>query len=686
MRSFFEPRRLAVVGVSDRPGNLGGNIIHNLLQWGFSGDLVALGKSTCTVHGVPVTAPPDSVPDGVDLGCLLTPAHSVPDLVRAFGERGTRALVIQAGGFGELGADGRSLGARVLELARRYDMRLIGPNGLGTLDARSGLCLPFARMRRLPPGPVSLVSQSGGVLFAYLRELEAAGLGLARCASVGNKLDVDAADLVRHFGGHAETEVIALYLEDIRRGRALMEAAAAAGKPVVLHKSNRSSTASRVAASHTASLASDYDVARAAARRAGIALVDDLAGAFTAIQAFLLPPLRGRRVAVVSRSGGHAVIAADACVASGLELPSFPESLLDDLRRHVRAGVIRLANPLDLGDLWDVDVLQRVVERIAALDSVDAVVYVHVAISPEDIDLPLSLARHAATVSRRTAKPVAFCLHGWRDITSKIAAAVDFPLFDQVEDAVEAVAVRARYDLRGGPGPRPPAPELDRPAEGAPVPLTDCLELLARHEVPMVPTLVAPTPGAAAAAAMRLPGPYVAKLLSPQAVHKTDVGAVRLGLSADEIQDACNQMERGLRSGVPEATVEGFALQELQPDGLELIVGFRRDPAFGPVIAVGLGGTLVEVLRDVSLGLAPLTADMAGELLGELQGQALLAGTRGAPSLDVDALVDLVVRFSRLAAAAEESLLDMELNPVRVWHTGCLALDVRATRVSPTKG
>ena len=664
-----------MVGVSDRPGNLGANVVRNLLDWGYDGELVALGRAACTVHGVPVLAPLDAVPDGVELGCLLTPARTVPGLVRALGERGTRSVVVQAGGFAELGDDGRSLGDDVLAAARSHGVRIVGPNGLGTIDARSGLCLPFARLRRLPPGAVSLVSQSGGVLFAYLRELEAAGLGLARAASVGNKLDIDAADLVRHLAGHGPTKVIALYLEDVRRGRALVEAVAAAGKPVILHKSNRSAATGRAAASHTASLLSDYAVVEAAARQAGIVLVDSVADSFTAIRAFLLPPLRGRRIAVVSRSGGHAVIAADACVRHGLELPPLPESLLDDLRRHVRAGVIRLSNPLDLGDLWDLDALQRVVERLAAHDGIDGVVFVHVAISPADGAVLRRLAEHVGEVSRRTAKPVAFCFHGWKDVSSEVLAAAGLPVFDAVEEAVEALALRARYDLRGAP---PPAAALETAPDRRPVPLRACMELLQRHGIPMWTTRVARDVEEARALVAHLPGPFAAKLLSPQAVHKSDIGAVRLRLSADQVSAACEEMAADLRARLPHAEIEGFALQPLAPHGLELIVGFRRDPGFGPVVAVGLGGTLVEVLRDVSLRLAPVTAAEARGMLDELRGSALLAGARGAPPADIAALADLVARVSGLAVEAADELLELELNPVRVWEEGCAALDVRA--------
>ncbi len=677
--AFFEPRSVAVVGASDRPGNLAANVVRNLQEWGYEGRILPAGPRPGRVHGVEVCAPPERLPEGIDLASVLTPARTVPDLVDVLGARGVRALAVQCAGFDEHGAEGGALAQEVLARARSHGMRVVGPNCLGTISAGNGLCIPFARVRRVPAGPVAVLSQSGGMLFAYLRELEDVRLGLSRAASFGNKLDVDEADLVRWLGGDDATRVIIAYLEDVRRGRALLEAAAACGKPLVVHKGSRSPAVRRVAASHTAALAGDHAVLAAAARQAGIVLVDTVTDAFTAARAFLLPPPRGRRVAVISRSGGHAVLAADACADHGLSLPPLPDDLLADLESRVRAGVIRLANPLDLGDLWDVDAYLDVVERVAALERVDALVFLFVAISPVDLEVPRRVAEHVAGVCRRTGKPISFCFQSWNDIGRELVRRVDFPVFHHVEEAVAALGYLADRHLGDEPVSRP-SPEVGAPGAAAPLPLARCLELLAAHGVPMVETRLAADPAAAAREAAALAGPLVAKLLSPAAVHKTDVGAVRLGLEGpDAVRAACEAMGMRLERELPGAPVEGFAVQPQVPAGVEVIVGFRRDRAFGPVVVVGLGGTLVEVLADVALRVAPVDHGQARAMLRELSGRALLEGVRGAPPADLDALADLVVRVSELAAAAPEEVAELELNPVlvRPEGQGCVAVDVR---------
>ena len=685
-----------MVGVSQRPDNLASNIVLNLQRWGFEGQVLPVGRSGGTVHGLRVLRSVEQLPRGVDLACVLTPAASVPGLVSQLGDRGVRAVNIQSSGFSELSAGGRQLSQLLLAAARARQVRIIGPNCIGTMDARHRLSTPFSVMQPMDPGPVTVISQSGGVLFSYLRDLLDESLGLARAVSFGNKLDVDEADLLRHLAHHPHTRVIGLYLEDIRAGRALMEAAAACPKPVVLHKSNRGPLSHGIAASHTASLMSDHAVVCSAAQQAGIVTVDSTSEALNAYKALLMPPLRGRRIAVVSRSGGHAVIAADCCQRHGFELPPFPEELLADLRRHVRAGVTRMGNPLDLGDLWEMQTYEQILERVAALDGIDGLVFLFVAISGVEQGVFVQLTERVARVARRVGKPVAFCFMSWRDNLRQVCQQAQrrldpqYPVFADVEQAVDALGLLWRHGV-GGARPRragAPALTVSQSAESPggtaadvlarpPLTLPACLELLERYQVPMVPTRVGPAAHAVALAA-ELGFPVALKLLSPQIVHKTDAGAVRLGLAtADEVSRACEQMAR--RAAELGATLEGFALQPMVSGGLELIVGIRRDPAFGPVVLVGLGGTLVEVLADVVLRVAPVEPPGALQMLEQLAGAPLLRGARGAAPADRQALAELIAAVSRLAVA-EPTIEELELNPVLVQQQGrgCLALDVRA--------
>jgi acyl-CoA synthetase (NDP forming) len=681
LEAFFAPRSVAVVGVSDRPQNLGSNIVANLASWGFAGAVYAVGRGGGRVHGLQVLPDVEQLPRGVDLACVLTPAATVPGIVEALGRRGVRAVCVESSGFGELDDSGLALSREVSRAIRRHDMRLIGPNCLGTFATDSRLCCSFAGIRPLRAGPVGLVSQSGGVLFSYLRDLDESCLGLSRAASIGNKLDVDEVDLIHHLDRHPQTRVICLHLEDIRRGRALMEAAAGCSKPIVLHKVNRSPLTRTIAASHTASLLADHAVVEAAARQAGMVAVEDTSAALLAANALLLPPLRGRRIAVVSRSGGHAVIAADACAARGFELPPLPGSLLDALRARLRAGVIRLGNPLDLGDLWDIDAYRAILEQIAALELVDGIVFVAVQISAVDPAVHRRIATHVAEVSRNAQKPIALCYMSWRETARQLGQEVDWPQFAFVEDAVSALALLRDHHLRQSP-PRPSPPEVARRTTGGaePMALEDCLSLLRRFELPLAESRVAEDPERAARAARTVGFPVVVKLLSPEVVHKSDVGGVALGLkSAAQVRRACHGMAEQIAARRPEARISGYLVQAQADPGLELIVGFRRDPVFGPAVLVGLGGTLVEVLRDVALRVAPVTADDARSMLSELSGAPRLEGARGAAPLDTPALCRLIERFSRLALEEQETLLELEINPVILYPEGrgCVIVDVR---------
>ena len=676
---FFRPNGIAVVGVSDRPTNVGRHIVENLLDWGYQGTLVGVGRGGGSIRGVPVVPDVDDIPDGIDLAAIVMPARLVPALIEGLGRRGVRAATIESSGFQELGAAGRVLGAQVLEIARRHGMRLIGPNGLGTIGARARVCTPFAPLHPQPVGSVALVCQSGGMMFTFLRDLDDERLGLSHAVSFGNRMDVDESELVEYLGTDPDVRVICMYLESVRRGRALMAAVARCPKPVVLQKANRSELARTAAMSHTASLANDHAVVAAAARQSGLVCVNTAREAMTAVKGVQLPPVRGRRVAIVSRSGGHGVIAADACERYGFELPPLPEAALARVRSHVRADVIRLGNPLDLGDMWDVAAYELVLRDIAESDEIDALVFVHTVISLSDPDLPLRVARSAAAVCRETGKPIAACFYSWAGAGRRIAREAGFPVFDHVEEAVEALARNLEHHEAAR---RPPPHALSGAAAerswevAEPLELSRCLALCEQHGIPFVSTAVAETAAMAARQAARLGFPVAVKVNSLEVVHKSDVGGVALGLSSsEEVLAACARMQEDL-------SAPAFSVHAMARPGLELIVGTRYDRVFGPVVAVGLGGVHVELLRDVALRVAPVSHDEAREMLTELSGYPLMCGFRGGPPLDVDAAGDLIVRVSRLAVEHPE-LVDMELNPVFVYPAGqgCMAVDVRASAV-----
>ncbi len=320
----------------------------------------------------------EHLPETVDLAAVLVPARAVPDIIRQCGEKGIRRIVVESAGFRELGDDRAELEKEIQEALARYGMRMIGPNCIGIINRYTGLAVPFMPMKaEAPPGRVSIFSQSGGVGATMINHCAAEGIGFSKFASIGNKLDVNENDLLAYYLQDPQTDVIFGYLEGIAQGRRLMEIAAGTAKPIVVHKSNRGGAGAVIARSHSASLATDDAVTDAAFRQCGILRVTDQNEGLTAIKGFLLPKMRGRRLAVISRSGGHAVMAADAADEFGFELPPFPEELVKMAESHARAGVIQFHNPMDLGDVFDLELYEKLARQTLARADIDGLLFIH---------------------------------------------------------------------------------------------------------------------------------------------------------------------------------------------------------------------------------------------------------------------------------------------------------------------
>ena len=376
--TFFSPEHVAVIGVSPEPTNLGKNIVKNLLTFGFRGEVLPVGIKEGYVFGRRIYRSVDQIDRPIDMAVILTPAKTVPSILEACGRKGITRAVIEAGGFSETGEDSHELEASCRDTAQRFGIRFIGPNCIGVIHMETGLALPFLPLRNdLPAGPVSIMAQSGGVGLSYLRFCAEENIGLRTFVSMGNKLNVDENDLLEHFIRDEGTGIILVHLEGFRDGRRFLEVASRSDKPVLVHKTNRFSQSARIAYSHTAALSTDDTLVTNALDQAGCVRVNTMADAMDYVKILTLPPLRGTRLGVVSRSGGHAVIAADACAHYGFELPPFPEDFLRRIATHVRAGVIRLQNPLDLGDLFDLAFYETIVDELLGRDDVDGVLLVH---------------------------------------------------------------------------------------------------------------------------------------------------------------------------------------------------------------------------------------------------------------------------------------------------------------------
>jgi acetyltransferase len=684
VRGFFEPESVAVIGVSDRPGNLARAIVLNLQTFGFAGRIQLVGPRGGSFAGLPIHPSVTALPAPADLGVVLAPAATVPDLVEACGQAGIRRLVIESAGFGEKGDDGAVLERALQAAARRHGVRFIGPNCLGVMSMREGLVVPFSPLSDIyPRGGISVLSQSGGVGVAYLSLLAHEGLGLARFASIGNKLDVDECDLLEFLLADERTTHVVMYLEGLGDGRRLLRVLEGAQKPVLVQKANRGVLSRAIAASHTASLAGDDRVIDAALAQVGALRFDDGASLVNGLKALSLPPLRGSRLAVISRSGGHAVQVADACEAAGFALAALEPGLVETIRERSRAGVVRLTNPLDLGDLFDFDAYVDLVAGALAQDDVDGVVFLHTYMGPGEAVASRRLVARLAALGRQCAKPLAMVVVTDPAEQAELRRTAGFPLFAEPTEVIGALAT-----LRAHSRPRP-APVAESAPEVGDVPalLTPCLAagraprvdealaLVAAAGLPAVPGRAVFSATAAARAGRELGMPVAAKLVSGAASHKSDVGGVRLGLGSQAAVRGAAKELLALGEGLG-AERPAVLVQPMAPEGADLILGARRDPCLGVVALVGFGGIFVELLDQVALRVAPVTREQALGMIRGLRCAGLLGGARGRPLLDVDAAADALVRLVALLEAAPE-IREIEVNPFRVLPTGGMALDAR---------
>ncbi len=690
MKGFFHPHSVAVVGVSTSEDNLGRQIAANLQRFAFDGIIHEVGPRGGTLFGRRIYRSVSDIPDHVDLAVILTPARTIPEIMTDCGRKGIRRVVIEAAGFGEYGAEGTRIERQIVDIAARYDMRFIGPNCIGVIHRQNGLCTPFVGLDpAVRRGGISVITQSGGVGVSILNVLNTEGLGLSKMASIGNKLDVDENDLLEYFIEDPETEIICMYLEGIRDGRRLIDLALRSPKPILLHKSNIGRAARGIASSHTAALSADDRVVDAAVRQAGIARFRDPETLVHYLKALPMPPLAGNRLVVLSRSGGHAVIAADECDLTGMTLAELPQSFLDDVETHLRASVIKLTNPMDLGDLFDLDVYATIAERALTMEDVDGMVFLHTYVAGTEGDRSADLFTRLHTMSHRIGKPIAIHAATEERELSRLRHQLDCPLFSEPSDAVRSLALLRDFrhhvvlSRRRPDGPADPDRvrtilETCRAARRDPL-IQEAMEIFRAYGVPVIDGRLVADEEQAVAAAEETGYPVAMKIVSPEVSHKSDFGGVQLNLrNADAVRMAYRDMIASIRERAPDAHVQGALLQPMVLGGRDLIVGARLDHNFGHVVLVGMGGIFVEIFRDTALRVAPFEADTAMQMLRELKIFPLLDGARGQEPADVEGLVQVITAVTRLVTDVPE-IVELDINPVRVLSRGkgVLALDAR---------
>jgi acetyl coenzyme A synthetase (ADP forming)-like protein len=688
---FFDPRAIAVIGASRTPGKLGYGVLRNILQYGYRGGVYPINPNAVEILGLRCYPSVLLVPDLVDLAVLVTPSQYVARALVECGEKGVRGAIVISAGFRETGSDGWQREREIVGIARRYGIRLLGPNCLGVIDPVANLNASFAAgMPR--QGSIAFMSQSGALCTAVLDMALAEEVGFSHFVSLGNKADADEITFVEAWQDDPHTQVIMAYLEGIEDGPSFMRIARQAShtKPIIITKSGTTSAGARAVSSHTGTLAGSERAYEAAFHQTGVIRAPSVQELFDYAIAFARQPLLPTdRVAIVTNAGGPGIMAADACERASLQLACLEVQTMDALRQALPSAASVL-NPVDvLGDA-PADRYGLALGRTIEDPNVGGILVI---LTPQLTTQVQETARIIGELSRGSGKPIFGCFMGSEAVKPGIELlnAYRVPNYPVPERAVAAMAAMMRHrHWRERPALSLETFAVNRgrvrrvikqvQAEGR-VAIGDAegRELLEAYGIPTPRTFLARTPDEAARRAEEIGFPVAVKIASPDILHKTDVGGVRLNVTARaEVRDSFELMVYRASQYVPGAEIWGCLVQEMVLGGREVIVGMNRDPHFGPVVMFGLGGIYVEALRDVTFRVAPFDRCDAREMIGEIKAYNLLRGVRGERPSDLEALAEALLRLSQLAVDFPE-IAEFDLNPLTVFEEGLglVGIDMR---------
>jgi acetyltransferase len=693
LSSFFQPRSIALVGATDRAGSVGRAIWDNLRC--FSGPVFPVNAKRAEVGGVKAYPNVAALPKVPELVLMVTPASTVPQLVEEAGVAGVKAVVVISAGFKETGPEGARLEAEVQAAARRHGVRLIGPNCLGLMNPHAGINATFASSMA-QPGRVAFLSQSGALCTAILDWSHDQRVGFSAFVSTGAMADVGWGDLIRHFGDDPNTSSIVIYMESVGDDAASFLAAAravAAQKPIVVIKVGRTAEASRVAASHTGAMTGSDAVLDAALRQSGVLRVDTIEELFDMAEVLAKQPLpAGRRLGIVTNAGGPGALATDALVLGQGELAELSAQTMSELNALLPASWSH-HNPVDV--LGEADAARfvkalRIVANDAAVDGVLAI------LTPQAMTHPTSIAQEVARIAGEIVKPLLASWMGAQSVQEGrgILNAAGVPTYDYPDEAALAFVRMREHRLRLIWLSETQSAHADDDGEALPLvgDMIDAVlksgrtlmteqeakQLLQVAGIPIVETRAAYDEEEAIAAAEALGYPVVVKLLSSTITHKSDCGGVQLNLlNAAAVQQAWRLVYNNVTHLHGLAAFEGVTVQRMiTQKGIELILGASTDAQFGPVLLIGAGGTLVEVLQDRALALPPLNHALARRWVGQTRIAKVLQGVRGQPAVDLPALDDVLVKFARLVQH-ERRIVELDINPLLATPEGIVALDAR---------
>jgi acetyl coenzyme A synthetase (ADP forming)-like protein len=694
LQSFFTPSSVAVIGASTNPDKLGYAVLDNLVNGGFLADgrtVYPINPKADEILGLKAYADVNQVLEDIDLAVVVIPYPVVPDAIRTCGEKGIPSVIVISAGFREAGMDGLEREQELLQIAKEYNIRLIGPNCLGVIDTITPMNASFSA--GMPPkGPMDFMSQSGALGTAILDWAQAGRLGLSKFVSLGNKADVNEIDLLAAWADDPGSRVILSYIEGLPDGGEFIRVArrVSKGKPVVALKSGVTQAGSRAVSSHTGSLAGSEQAYEAAFRQAGVIRANSLQDLFDYALAFgYLPPLKGDRIAIVTNAGGPGILATDALERAGLALARFEPECIRALEKFL-PDAASAANPVDvLGDAR-ADRYQFALKQVVADPGVDAVLVI---LTPQAMTEIEATASVIAEVKQEVDIPVLACFMGEARVEAGtvVLDRSKIPNFGFPERAAMVYKAMSQYRrYQAEPLPEYESFEVDRGtvrnvidkvlSEGrVTIGDAEAREILIAYGLQIPASKLAGTPEEAVEIASEMGYPVVLKVASPDILHKTDVGGVKVGLQdAEAVRDAFDLITYRSQRYLPEARLWGCLVQKMVPAGLEVLIGMNRDPQFGPLVTFGLGGIYVEILKDVAFRIAPFSQREAEDMIKEIRANALLEGVRGDPPTDKAALIDTLLRIGQLVLDFPE-IVELDINPFMLYRDGQggIAIDMR---------
>jgi len=697
IRLLFEPKSIAVVGASRRKEAVGYAIMSNLVAGGYQGKIYPVNPKTDKIGEIKCYPAIADIPETPELAIFIIPSSSVPQSLKECGEKGVRAAVIISAGFREIGGEGIKLEQEVAELAKQYNIPVMGPNCLGVINTDPRFSMNASFSRAIPaPGNIAFVSQSGALCTAILDYARGQNIGFSKFISVGNKADVNELDILRYLGNDPETDVILMYVEDLVKGREFIELAReitgdlTKPKPILAIKSGRTLAGAKAAQSHTGSLMGSDEVYDALFLQAGVFRVDSVEEMFDLGVAFANQPLpKGKRTAIVTNAGGPGIMATDACVRCGLEMATISPATIEALKK-VLPPTSNFSNPIDvIGDAQH-DRYEYALKQVVKDPNVDSI---FVILTPQAMTEIEETAKVVVDIDQATEKTLVASFMGGVDVAAgvKILENNFVPHYTFPEGGAQALSAMVRYQ-KWIDRPRTEVKKFRADTKRVRTILNEvkssgrkalstyeAMEVFEAYGFPVLPYALANSETEAASKAKEIGFPIVMKVVASQIVHKFDVGGVKLNLkNAEEVKTAFREMKNAISEKFPKAKIDGMLIQKMAKPGREVILGMNRDQHFGPLIMFGLGGIYVEALKDVVFRLAPVRELSVKRMIQSIRAIRILEGVRGEKPADLNAIADCLMRLSQLSCE-QEDIAEMDINPLLVYSAkeGAQVIDAR---------